>query len=93
MTAPQNLIELNRSLHHDSVLLTQKLQWMLWIRQVGFEWGDINNDNISRRLQMIKWRIVAKITLVSGSAILPLCLLASVFFFDELLLPYSRVER
>jgi hypothetical protein len=29
MMAPLNLIEMNRPLHHDSVLLTQKLHWML----------------------------------------------------------------
>jgi hypothetical protein len=29
MMAPLNLIEMNRPLPHDSVLLTQKLHWML----------------------------------------------------------------
>jgi hypothetical protein len=32
MTAPLNLVEANHLLPHDSVLLTEKLQWMLWIR-------------------------------------------------------------
>jgi hypothetical protein len=31
MTAPLNFIEANHPSPHDSVLLTQKLQWMLWI--------------------------------------------------------------
>jgi hypothetical protein len=51
MTAPPNLVEANHPLPHESVLLTQKLHWMLWIRQVGIERHDIVNDNISGRLQ------------------------------------------
>jgi hypothetical protein len=51
MTAPLNLVEANHLLPHDSVLLTQKLQWMLWIRQVGIERHDIVNDNVSGWLQ------------------------------------------
>jgi hypothetical protein len=47
MIAPLNLVESNRPPPHDLVLLTQKLHWMLWIRQVGVERRDIVNDNIS----------------------------------------------
>jgi hypothetical protein len=46
MTAPLNLIEMNHPPSYDSVLLTQKLHWMLWIRQVGFEKDGIIDDNI-----------------------------------------------
>jgi hypothetical protein len=48
------------------------------------------------RCHRIKWRIEAKIVLVSGLAILPLSvslLLASVFFSNELMWPYSRLEH
>jgi hypothetical protein len=51
MTAPLNLVEENHLSPHDSVLLTQKLHWMLWIRQVGIERRDIISDDISRWLQ------------------------------------------
>jgi hypothetical protein len=51
MMAPLNLVEANHPLPRESVLLTQKLHWMLWIRQVGIERHDIVNDNISGRLQ------------------------------------------
>jgi hypothetical protein len=37
MTAPLNLIESNRLLPNDAILLTQNLHWMLWIAQVGIE--------------------------------------------------------
>jgi hypothetical protein len=36
MMAPLSLIESNRPLPHDSVLLTQKLNRMLWIGHVSF---------------------------------------------------------
>jgi hypothetical protein len=49
--APLNLIELNRLPPRDSVLLIQKLHWMLGIGQVGIERRDIINDDISGRLQ------------------------------------------
>jgi hypothetical protein len=51
MTTPLNLAELNHSSPHDSVLLTQKLRWMLQIRQVSIERCDIINDNINGWLQ------------------------------------------
>jgi hypothetical protein len=47
MTAPLNLVELNRPPPQDSVLLTQKLHWMLWIRQVDIETRNIINNNVS----------------------------------------------
>jgi hypothetical protein len=37
----------------DSVLLTQNLHWMLWIRQVGIEWRDIVDNDIHRWLQAL----------------------------------------
>jgi hypothetical protein len=46
MMTPLNLIELNRSPPHDSVLLTQKLHWMLWVGQVGIDRCDIIDNNI-----------------------------------------------
>jgi hypothetical protein len=51
MMAPLNLIESNCPSPHDSVLLTQKLHWMLWIRQVGIERRNIINDDIRGWLQ------------------------------------------
>jgi hypothetical protein len=50
MMAPLNLVELNHLSPHDTVMLTQKLYYMLWIRQVGIERRDIINDNVSRWL-------------------------------------------
>jgi hypothetical protein len=49
--APLNLIKSNRPSPHDSVLLTQKLHWMLWIEQVGIKRRDIVNNDIDGRLQ------------------------------------------
>jgi hypothetical protein len=46
-----NLVEVNHLSPRDSVLLTQKLHWMLWIRQVGIKRHDIINDNISGWIQ------------------------------------------
>jgi hypothetical protein len=51
MMAPLNLVEGNHPSPHDSVLLTQKLHWMLWIRQVSIKRRNIINDNISGWLQ------------------------------------------
>jgi hypothetical protein len=51
MTAPLNLVEINRLPPHDSVLLIQKLHWMLRIRQVSIERHDIVNDDVSGWLQ------------------------------------------
>jgi hypothetical protein len=49
MMAPLNLIESNHPSPHDSVLLTQKLHWMLWIGQIGIKRRNIvNNDNGGR---------------------------------------------
>jgi hypothetical protein len=50
MTAPLNLIESDHPSPHDSVLLTQKLHWMLWIGQVGIKRHDIINNDIGGRL-------------------------------------------
>jgi hypothetical protein len=49
--APLNLIKSNRLSPHDSVLLTQKLHWMLWIEQVGIKRRDIINNDIGGWLQ------------------------------------------
>jgi hypothetical protein len=46
MVAPLNLIEVNHSMPHDSVLLIQNLHWMLRIRQVGIDRPDIINNDI-----------------------------------------------
>jgi hypothetical protein len=51
VTAPLNLIELDCSLPHDLVLLTQKLHLMLWIGQVDIKRHDIVNNDIGGRLQ------------------------------------------
>jgi hypothetical protein len=51
MTASLNLVEVNRPSPHDSVLLTQKLHWMLGIGHVSIERRDIGNDDISGWLQ------------------------------------------
>jgi hypothetical protein len=52
MMASMNLVEVNRPSPRDSVLLTQKLHWMLWIRQDGIERRDIINDDINGQLQI-----------------------------------------
>jgi hypothetical protein len=46
MAAPLNLIESNGLSSHDSILLTEKLHWMLRTRQVGIERHDIINNDI-----------------------------------------------
>jgi hypothetical protein len=38
---------------HDSVLMTQKLHWMLGIGHAGIERRDIINDDIGMRLQTL----------------------------------------
>jgi hypothetical protein len=51
MTPPLTLIESNHPLPHDSILLTQKFHWMLWILQVGIERRDTVNNDIDGWLQ------------------------------------------
>jgi hypothetical protein len=51
MTAPLNLEEVNHPSPHDLVILTQKLHWILRIRQIGIERRDIINNDIDRQLQ------------------------------------------
>jgi hypothetical protein len=51
MMAALNLEEANHLFPHDSVLLTQKLYWMLRIRLVGIERRDIIYDSIHGWLQ------------------------------------------
>jgi hypothetical protein len=51
MMAPLNLIEVNCPLPHDSILMTQKLHWMLGVGQVGIERCGIINNDIGGRLQ------------------------------------------
>jgi hypothetical protein len=50
MVAPLNLEELNHPSPRDLVLLTQKLHWMLGIRQVGIKGRDVVGDDIHGRL-------------------------------------------
>jgi hypothetical protein len=42
--------ESNRSTPRDSVLLTQNLHWMLWIRQVSIKGRGIVDNDIHKRL-------------------------------------------
>jgi hypothetical protein len=51
VTVSLNLIESDSPSPLDSVLLPQKLHWMLWIGQVGIEMCDIIDNDISRGLQ------------------------------------------